>query len=154
MNGTTSRVTFSNGSLTSLETDLSGPIVTHTHIALNILINGTQVQIPEGLGIMGGVENSSQYVYGGITGPIHTHDRSNVVHFETSIPEFNFTLGDVFNAWGYAFNSSCVWGRCGGTTTVYTNSHLFNGTMPQTITVPKDMPEDMPYNVTIVWKNK
>jgi hypothetical protein len=154
VNGTKNEVTFSNGTLTVFQPDYSGIILSHTHILLNMIVNGTHVLVPSGLGISNGTKNQFQQIYNGIMLSIHIHDTSNIVHFESSVPNANFTLGDMFSEWGYAFNSSCVWGACGGHVAVYLNSSstAVSTGSPESIVVPSNVPANTPYNVTIVWK--
>jgi hypothetical protein len=153
INGTTSEVTFSNGVLTELQPDYAGIIMSHTHILLNMIVGGARILVPSGLGISNGTKNQFGQEYNGIMLSIHTHDQSDVVHFESSVANANFTLGDMFGEWGYAFNSSCLWGSCGGTVSVYLNSSStpFPTPTPETIAVPHNVPANTPYNVTIVW---
>jgi hypothetical protein len=156
MQGTKNLVTFGNGKLVGLQPDANGIIQEHTHILLHMIINGVTQNVPSGMGIFGGTKANtpSQYIDSGIIGPIHTHDTSNIIHFEISVPNYHFTLGDMFSEWGYSFNSSCLWGHCASNARVqvYINSTTpYNGPDPQSLDVPDNVPANSPTNVTIVW---
>jgi hypothetical protein len=158
LQGTEDLVTFSNGQIIGLQPDANGIIQEHTHILLHMIINGVSQNVPAGIGISGGTfaNNPSHFIDSGIIGPIHTHDTSDVVHFEISITNYQFTLGEMFSEWGYSFNSSCLWSHCasGAKVQVYINSTKpYTGPDPQSLIVPDNIPANTPTNVTIVWSH-
>jgi hypothetical protein len=72
----------------------------HMHPYLIIDIEGTNITIPQGVGILQG---------GTCTEPVHTHDRSGLLHVELSQADsqaHNYTLGDFFNIWAYTARTS------------------------------------------------
>lgn len=64
----------------------------HIHPELTILVDGTEVPIPQNLGVTAT----------GMTS-MHTHDEKGVIHIEAPI-EKDFTLGDFFAVWGKDFS--------------------------------------------------
>ncbi len=68
--------------------------VYHAHPTLNIVINGTSVTIPAGVGIRGTCNE-----------PIHTHDTKNVLHVETDVNR-DYTVGDFLLIWGNWVNNA------------------------------------------------
>ena len=64
----------------------------HVHPELTIFVNGTEVSIPEDLGVTAT----------GMTA-IHTHDEKGVIHVEAPVKK-DFTLGDFFAVWGKDFS--------------------------------------------------
>jgi len=148
------QVQFVNGNVSSLIAwNGSFQNYTHTHILLNLKINGLTINVPQGMGITNAVEDSVGFITDGIFDPIHTHDSSNTIHFEIDVSKYNFTLSDIFDEWGYVFNSSCAWDKCGGRTQVYlggSESPYNQGPLSE-IAIPFDSTANAPYNVTIVW---
>ncbi len=74
---------------------ITGESWIHVHPYLAINIEGTNVTIPEGVGILQG---------GSLLEPIHTHDSSGLLHVELSQSDaqgHNFTLGDFFAIWNF-----------------------------------------------------
>ncbi len=66
----------------------------HIHPELAIFVDGTQIAIPQNLGV-----NAT-----GMTA-IHTHDEEGVIHVEAPIQK-DFTLGDFFAVWGKDFSAA------------------------------------------------
>lgn len=66
----------------------------HIHPELTILMNGTEVPLPQNLGVTAT----------GMTS-IHTHDEKGVIHVEAPIKK-DFVLGDFFAVWGKDFSQS------------------------------------------------
>lgn len=64
----------------------------HIHPELAIVINGTNVPIPNGIGIRPSCMTS-----------IHTHDAGGVIHVEAPIAK-DFVLGDFFAVWNKDFS--------------------------------------------------
>src|SRR3989338_4803088 len=75
-------------------------IALHIHSDLEIIIDGEQSIIPGSIGISSGVMR-----------PIHTHDSSGEVHIEGPYQR-DFTIGEFFDIWGRAFNSTCIFEYC------------------------------------------
>lgn len=75
----------------------------HLHVTLDIVVDGTQGQVPPGLGFVAprstgipalGFSGSTQCIY-----PVHVHYPDNQVHVESPIAR-RYTLGEVFDLWG------------------------------------------------------
>ena len=66
----------------------------HIHVHLTIWIDGTQVQVPQGVGI---ASDGSCFYW------LHTHDSTGVVHIEAPTPAA-LTLGNFLNIWGQRFS--------------------------------------------------
>ena len=94
---------------------------THTHTHLDILANGSAVQVPAEIGI----DNARQKI-----SPLHTHDTSGVIHVESPDKSATFTLGQFFGEWQVSLGADHI----GGLTTdathelkVYVNGTLRSG---------------------------
>jgi hypothetical protein len=61
----------------------------HIHNHLSIFLNGVQLAVPSHVGVVPNCDYD-----------LHTHDRSGVVHVESSQVGTKFTLGQVFSVWG------------------------------------------------------
>ncbi len=74
----------------------------HIHQYLDLYVNGKQVTIPEGTGIV----NSANCLY-----PLHVHlGEPNIIHNESDQQNVSFTLGQFFDIWGVKLSSSQVGG--------------------------------------------
>jgi hypothetical protein len=74
--------------------------VLHIHAHLDLFVNAKRVPVAAGVGINQG---------SGFLSPLHTHDRTGVIHIESPTKE-QYTLGQVFAVWGVRFTPS----RLGG----------------------------------------
>jgi hypothetical protein len=94
----------------------TGETYIHVHPYLRIVVNGTDVPIPAGIGI--NFRGCSDLV-------VHTHDASGVIHIELSQTDknANYTLGDFFKVWSGSFSTVTF----GGTShpVVFTNTNIF-----------------------------
>src|SRR5262245_14575940 len=68
--------------------DPSAPLALHLHPHLTILVNGSPVTVPAGIGIKAAGDL-----------PLHTHDASGTIHVESPGAR-TFTLADFFAVWG------------------------------------------------------
>lgn len=75
-------------------------VTVHYHAHLDVLINGTAVTVPSGLGI----------THDRIS-PLHTHDRSGLLHVESATKRI-YTLGQLFTEWGVRLTNECLGGYC------------------------------------------
>jgi hypothetical protein len=75
--------------------------VLHIHQHLDVFVNGSQVQVPQDIGIIGGTGLAF----------IHTHDASGVIHVESPTAR-RYTLGNVFDIWGVLFTPDCLGAYC------------------------------------------
>lgn len=62
----------------------------HYHSHIDLMVRGTRVTIPAGIGIDAAVQKIS---------PLHTHDATGIVHIESG-EDIAFTLGQFFTEWG------------------------------------------------------
>lgn len=76
----------------------------HYHPKLQVIIHGEERVIPANLGL------------GQVHLPVHTHDTTGELHYETSRPSVKVsTLGYFVNeVWGVEFNRECIMEYCSG----------------------------------------
>ncbi len=74
----------------------------HTHQHLDLVVEGTLVPVPAGIGI----DPRGRFI-----AELHTHDASGIVHVEAPRVR-RFTLGDLFDVWGLRFGARCLGGLC------------------------------------------
>jgi hypothetical protein len=75
-------------------------VVAHFHPQLQILINGEQQVVPQGVGLF---LDSQGNLLGGL--PIHTHDDTGILHVESTEAR-TFVLNDFFQEWGQPWTST------------------------------------------------
>ncbi|MCL6594365.1 MAG: hypothetical protein K6T31_10345 [Alicyclobacillus sp.] len=98
----------------------------HVHAHLSLWVNGQQVAIPAGVGIVqpgpkqAGVIGSGQAYYW-----LHTHDASGILHVEAPRQE-SFTLGQFFDIWGEPLSRTQV-AQFSGPVRVYVGGRLYAG---------------------------
>jgi hypothetical protein len=113
----------------------SEQLLFHIHAHLNIFVNGTQKQVPGGIGIPGSqVQQTSQ-------GPVaqggsclywlHTHAPDGIIHVESPVKR-TFTLGNLFDEWGQPLGPSQLGTESGHVVAIY-NGKVFKGN-------PRDIP--------------
>lgn len=72
----------------------------HIHQYLDLYINGQQVTVNPGIGIV----NSANCLY-----PLHVHNgEPNVIHNESNQQNVSFTLGQFFDIWGVKLSGSQI----------------------------------------------
>jgi hypothetical protein len=113
----------------------SEQVLFHIHAHLTIFVNGSQRQVPAGVGIPGAqVRNtaSGAAVAGGKCFYwLHTHAADGIIHIESPVHR-TFTLGDFFDIWGLPLGPDQV-GPDRGTVTVIYNGMAYVGN-------PRDIP--------------
>lgn len=72
-------------------------MVQHFHAHLDVLVNGAPVPVPADLGI----DRAS-----GSMSALHTHDNTGLAHVESSDPGGRYTLGQLFNEWNVALDTT------------------------------------------------
>lgn len=77
----------------------------HIHQHLDLYVEGRRVAVPAGIGI-------GEQGLGVFFSPIHTHDKSGVIHVESQVVK-TFSLGQFFAVWGVRFNPRCLGAYCG-----------------------------------------
>lgn len=105
----------------------------HIHLFIGIYVNGTEVALPEGLGIVGFANPAPAYIlYATCFYYTHTHDLTGVLHVEDPNPNNALitqpihATGDLFNIWGITVNSM-QFGQFTGALTVYTSGQIYRG---------------------------
>ena len=96
----------------------------HVHAHLDVLLEGKQVTVPEGIGIGGDpkiryLTLQGQPAVGAplspcsqpCVSPLHTHDASGILHVEND-KEREINLGQLFTEWGVRFTPDCVGSYC------------------------------------------
>jgi hypothetical protein len=89
----------------------------HIHAHLDIIVNGTPVQVPADIG----VDDARQKI-----SPLHSHDTTGVIHIESPNKTDTFTLGQFFTEWQVSLAADHIGGL-----TADANHHLkvyVNGT--------------------------
>ena len=93
----------------------------HIHAHLDVIADGTPVQVPADVGIDVPAQRIS---------PLHTHDTSGVIHVESPTKSATFTLGQFFDEWQVYLSAD----HLGGLTTdgthelkVYVNGKVQSG---------------------------
>lgn len=101
--------TLSGGNGLSVDGIPCAPTMTenayHVHAYLGIIVNGTQIAVPDQIGlnvpgpIQSGYTSTAQCYY-----EIHTHDASGMIHIESpstaSLASSIYTLGTMLDVWG------------------------------------------------------
>jgi hypothetical protein len=108
-------------------------LITHTHVHLDVLVDGTAVPIPAGIGIdtkaKGVVETPTPDGTGKdyqvmtcdqpCLSELHTHDPDGILHSESKVPDnAPATLGQFFTEWGVRLDGSCVGDFCTSNTSI------------------------------------
>jgi hypothetical protein len=111
-------------------------LVYHVHTHLTVFVNGSQRQIPYGIGIA-----PPRQLQQAPTGPfvvggscfywLHTHAADGIIHIE-SPSKRTYTLGDFFNIWQQPLSTNQV-GPVKGKVTAFYNGKVY-----------KDNPRDIP----------
>ena len=106
-------------------------LTVHYHAHLDVIVDGSPVEVPAGLGINVGPNGAlPEHGSRGIA-PLHTHDTSGILHIEAAKND-TFTLGQVFTEWGVALSAGHVGAYATGdsgdrTVDVYVNGQRYTG---------------------------
>ena len=107
----------------------------HIHSHLTIFINGTQRQLPAGVGIPGSrtVQSPQGPVAqgGSCLYWLHTHAPDGIIHVESPVHR-TFTLGNFFDEWGQPLGPSTLGPVTGHVVAIY-NGQVYQGN-------PRDIP--------------
>ncbi len=90
----------------------------HIHVHLDVFVNGSHITVPDNLGHL---TDGSLYA-------IHTHDTSGIIHLEAPAQQ-SFTLGQIFEVWGWPLDSNHIFDQTGPVTLYVDNGntpHLFD----------------------------
>jgi hypothetical protein len=94
----------------------------HYHAHLDVIVNGKNVAVPNGIG----VDNAAQLI-----SPLHTHDTTGAIHIETPTKGTPYYLGQVFTEWGVGLSQHMLGGlHADGTNsrlTAYVDGKQYNG---------------------------
>lgn len=105
------------------------PPAYHVHAHLSLFVNGEQIAIPAGLGVVNPVY-ANGYVNFDLTKcfyEIHTHDATGVIHLHANAGANRpLTLGQVFDVWGQTLSRDDVAGQR-GTVTVFVDQARYDG---------------------------
>jgi hypothetical protein len=103
--------------------------VYHVHSHLALFVNGTQIAIPQYIGVVPSAIGTPCLYW------LHTHDAEGIIHIES--PEFAspsggpFTLGNLFDIWGWPLDANNI-AHFQGPVTAYVNGGKYDGD-PRTI---------------------
>jgi hypothetical protein len=104
-------------------------LTTHTHVHLDVFVDGERVEVPSGIGIDIEVSGVSHELSADGTAheyfvsrcdalclsDLHTHDPSGIIHTESRMADQEpYTLGQFFTEWGVRLDASCVGEFCKG----------------------------------------
>ena len=83
----------------------SGGVHYHAHLAINI--DGVDVPVPKGIGLIAGMEHPHQ---------MHTHEADQIIHIEMEgrVRAHDLSLGNFFNVWGQTFTKDNIMGHLAG----------------------------------------
>jgi hypothetical protein len=88
--------------------------VHHTHVHLQVLLDGADVTVPAGIGVgrPWGVDATGIIATGACFAWLHVHDTSGVVHITTP-EQKTFTMGQLFEVWGQPLGEGSALGYHG-----------------------------------------
>jgi hypothetical protein len=104
----------------------SEQVAYHIHAHLTIYVSGVRQVVPAGVGIPGPQQVVNGFVEGGkCLYWLHTHDTTGVIHIESPARRV-YTLGQLFDIWGWPLSGTQV-GGASGHVTVFLNGKRFAG---------------------------
>ena len=107
----------------------SPPPAYHVHAHVSLYVNGEQIAIPAGLGVVNPILTNG-YVNFDVTKcfyEIHTHDATGVIHLHANAGANRpLTLGQVFDVWGQTLTRENVAGQL-GRVTVFVDQQRYDG---------------------------
>ena len=104
---------------------IDGMIAYHEHAHVSLFINGTQIAIPAGIGIVNPREQNGFVQAGDCFYWLHTHDATGVIHVEPPSNQ-QLTLGQLFEVWGRPLSATNVAGF-EGPVTIYVDGERYRG---------------------------
>jgi len=118
-----------------IQCNTSEQVVYHIHAHLTVFVNGSQRQIPYGIGIPNAqatqtaqgpfVEEGSCFYW------LHTHAADGIIHIESPAQK-TYTLGDFFDIWGQPLSPTQVGPAKGTVVALYNGQHYLGN--------PRDIP--------------
>lgn len=101
-------------------------LVYHIHAHLSLYVNGRQLAVPMGIGIVPPRQVTQHFVTGGKCFYwLHTHDNTGIIHIESPIQK-DYTLGDFFDIWGRPLSTTDLVGHK-GPVTVFVDGKRYTG---------------------------
>jgi hypothetical protein len=101
-------------------------LLLHSHIHLNVTVDGKHITIPANIGIDPKLhKDDSLDIYGPQKSPLHTHTTSGTVHVESKIIA-NYTLGEFLNVWGLPLSGKTVNMTANGIPVADFRNHILN----------------------------
>lgn len=98
--------------------------VYHIHAHLSIFVNGKQIAVPKGIGIIPPWQVEQNFVGSGQGFYLlHTHDATGIIHIEAP-KQTEPTLGQFFDIWGEPLSSTNVANFKGGVTVLIDGKQL------------------------------
>ncbi|MGI9007439.1 MAG: hypothetical protein ACR2FU_14800 [Streptosporangiaceae bacterium] len=123
------------GSVDGIGCQTSEQQLFHIHAHLTIFVNGSQRQVPAGIGIPGSTAQDSAQGQVAVGGRclywLHTHAPDGIIHVESPVHR-TYTLGDFFDEWGQPLGPARL-GPVGGHVIAIYNGKLYRGN-------PRDIP--------------
>jgi hypothetical protein len=102
--------------------DTSEQVVYHIHVHLTVFVDGTQRQIPFGIGIpQPQTQSTAQGAFvasGSCFYWLHTHAADGIIHVESPTQQ-TYTLGQFFDLWGEPLSTTQVGPATGGVVAFY-----------------------------------
>lgn len=108
-------------------------LTTHTHVHLDVFVDGKAVPVPGGIGIDTKAKGVKESATPDGTGKdyqvtvcpaaclseLHTHDPDGILHSESKVPNQKpATLGQFFTEWGLKLDDQCVGEFCTSSTSI------------------------------------
>lgn len=87
----------------------------HIHVHLSLYVNGEQLAIPKGVGVMDPFTSNGFVIAGSCFYWVHTHDATGIIHVEPPT-NVEVTLGTFFDIWGQPLSRTGVAGYNGDVT--------------------------------------
>ena len=107
----------------------SPPPAYHVHAHVSLYVNGEQIAVPAGLGVVNPILTNG-YVNFDVSKcfyEIHTHDATGVIHLHANAGANRpLTLGQVFDVWGQSLTRDNVAGKL-GRVVVFVDQQRYDG---------------------------
>lgn len=132
----TNSSTSTGNTVNGIHCNAGEKLVYHVHTHLTVFVNGSQRQIPYGIGIVPPRQVSQTAEGPFVTSGtcfywLHTHAADGIIHTESPVHR-TYTLGNFFNIWGQPLGPGQVGPAHGHVTAIY-NGRAYQGN-------PRDIP--------------